>query len=71
MKTISPAHGVSDSQVPYAQSVRLHDKLQAFGVDCELCLLNGAEHSDSLFVQPEPKERMLAFMDHHLGLFKA
>lgn len=65
------AHGVNDSQVPYVQSVRLHDKLQAFGVDCELYLLNGAEHSDPLFVQPELKERMLAFMDRHLGLFKA
>lgn len=61
------AHGTADGQVPHTQSVRLHDKLQELGVDCQLCLLNGTDHSDPRFVLPEVQQKMLAFLDKHLN----
>lgn len=59
-------HGTGDSQVPYTQSVRLHDKLESCGVECELYLLENADHSDSRFVLPEMQQRILAFLDRYL-----
>lgn len=60
-------HGTGDSQVPYTQSVRLHDQLESYGVECQLLLLENADHSDPRFVLPEMQRLLLAFFDQHLS----
>jgi acetyl esterase/lipase len=59
-------HGMADDQVPYEQSVRLYEKLQACGVDSQLTLIEGANHADPLCFRTEIKERMLQFIKQHL-----
>ncbi|MCI9486586.1 MAG: alpha/beta hydrolase [Lachnospiraceae bacterium] len=56
-------HGTADSQVPVSQSELLYEALAAQGVRAELYIVEGAEHADAHFFQPEMKERILAFMD--------
>ncbi len=60
------AHGMEDHQVPYEQSVRLHDALQEHGVSCRLVLVQGADHSDPRFFTHEIKEQILSFLDKSL-----
>ena len=66
MPPVFLTHGTSDSQVPYTQSVRFHKRLCELGVECELWLLNDADHSDPRFVQPEIQQKILAFLNSHL-----
>ena len=61
-------HGTADSQVPVAQSEMLYDALTGRGVRAELYIVEGAEHADAHFFQPEMKERILAFMDSVTGV---
>ena len=56
-------HGTADSQVPAAQSEMLYEALTAHGTRADLYIVEGAEHADAHFFQPEMKERILAFMD--------
>lgn len=60
------AHGTSDHQVPYEQSIRLHDCLQKKGIACDLLLIDGAEHGDSLFYGNAVKQKVLTFLDRTL-----
>lgn len=57
-------HGTADDQVPFSQSVRLHDCLLAHGVPCELLILDGANHSDARFYEPSIKARVLSFFNN-------
>lgn len=60
-------HGLADSQVPYQQSERLYDALQTAGIRSDLYQIDGADHADCLFVQPEMKGHILDFLDDTLG----
>lgn len=60
-------HGTVDDQVPFEQSIRLYDKLQACGVSASrLTLIEGANHADALCYKPEIKERILEFLSRNL-----
>ena len=59
-------HGTRDSQVPLMQSELLYDALEKNGVRAELVVLNGAEHADAPFFQPETKQMVLDFIDETL-----
>ncbi|WP_010254549.1 alpha/beta hydrolase [Treponema primitia] len=59
-------HGTADSQVPLSQSEKLYDVLQAAGVEADLIILEGSEHAEATFVQPEVKEIILEFLRKHL-----
>jgi acetyl esterase/lipase len=59
-------HGTIDSQVPVSQSEKLYDTLQAAGVDSDLIILEGSEHAQATFIQPEIKETILLFLKKHL-----
>lgn len=60
-------HGTADSQVPPVQSEYLYNALQEKGIRSELYILEGAEHADAPFFQPEVKQIILDFMDSVLG----
>ena len=60
------AHGTADHQVPYEQSVRLHDCLQSHGVACRLMLLEGADHSDPRFFSEDINAEIRDFLDRTL-----
>lgn len=60
-------HGLQDRLVPYQQSERLYDALQAAGIPSDLYQLEGADHADCLFVQPEVKDRIADFLDKTMG----
>lgn len=60
-------HGTEDVYVPIEQSVMLHEALQKKGVESELAIIEGAEHSFHL----QPKQRdlralVIGFFDKHL-----
>ena len=60
-------HGTADDQVPFAQSIRLYDKLQEKGVEkSQLTLIEGANHADALCYKPEIKQRILEFLSRNL-----
>ena len=59
-------HGLKDSQVPYQQSERLYESLQAAGIRSDLYQLEDADHADCLFVQPEIKNLIAGFLDEIL-----
>jgi dipeptidyl aminopeptidase/acylaminoacyl peptidase len=59
-------HGTEDSQVPLSQSEKLYERLQIEGVDSDLVILKGAEHTDAPFVQEEVKCIILDFLNKHL-----
>lgn len=55
-------HGTKDDKVSIRQSEELYDVLQKNHVPSELIRLEGAEHGDDCFYQPETEERILQFM---------
>jgi acetyl esterase/lipase len=60
-------HGTADTQVPVNQSEKLYDALISAGNEADLIILEGAEHAESQFIQPEIKELILNFLNR---LFK-
>lgn len=55
-------HGMEDRQVSYQQSVLFHDCLSQFHNDVQLYLLEGADHADGNFSQPEVQNIILDFL---------
>lgn len=59
-------HGDKDPGVPLEQSQKLHDKLQAAGVDSTLYVVKGAGHGGKQFQTPEARRTVLEFFQKHL-----
>lgn len=60
-------HGNRDDQVPYDQSERFYDALIRNGIPAQLTIVEDANHGDSLFIQPEIKERAVQFLKRYLA----
>ena len=56
-------HGISDSCVPYQQSVRVYQALRTRQVPTDLVLVSDAEHGDSRCFSPEVVQQMLQFLN--------
>lgn len=56
-------HGISDSCVPYQQSVRVYQALRTRQVPTDLVLVSDAEHGDSRCFSPEIVQQMLQFLN--------
>ena len=56
-------HGISDSCVPYQQSVRVYQALRTRQVPTDLVLVPDAEHGDSRCFSPDIVQRMLQFFN--------
>lgn len=56
-------HGISDSCVPYQQSVRVYQVLRMRQVPTDLVLVPDAEHGDSRCFSPEIVQQMLQFLN--------
>lgn len=56
-------HGISDSCVPYQQSVRVYQALRTRQVPTDLVLVPDAEHGDSRCFNPEIVQQMLQFLN--------
>lgn len=56
-------HGISDSCVPYQQSVRVYQALRTRQVPTDLMLVPDAEHGDSRCFSPDIVQRMLRFLN--------
>ena len=56
-------HGISDSCVPYQQSVRVYQALRARQVPTDLVLVPDAEHGDSRCFSPDIVQQMLQFFN--------
>lgn len=56
-------HGISDSCVPYQQSVRVYQALRTRQVPTDLVLVPDAEHGDSRCFSPDIVQQMLLFFD--------
>jgi acetyl esterase/lipase len=59
-------HGSGDSLVPLSQGELLYDSLQKAGAYADMIVLEGAEHADTAFVQPEVKALILDFIEKKL-----
>jgi len=59
-------HGDADPGVPLAQSQKLHEKLEAEGVESTLVVLPGAGHGGKEFETDESKQVVLDFFTRHL-----
>lgn len=59
-------HGTEDNQVSHNESIRFYETLSARGCTCDLYLLEGANHADAAFVQPEMKQLMADFLEKRL-----
>lgn len=59
-------HGTADTMVPPSHGEELYQALRQAGVEADLALIEGAQHTDVHFVQPPIKEEMLSFLDRHL-----
>ena len=59
-------HGTSDTQVPCDHSEMLYQALQEAGIESELILIEGAEHADGAFIQPEIKDEVVLFLHKNL-----
>lgn len=59
-------HGMLDCLVPYTQSVSLHQKLEAAGVDSRLILLPLGDHGGDIFDEPKQKKAVDDFLDTYL-----
>mgnify|MGYP001743248195 CR=1 FL=1 len=57
-------HGISDSCVPYQQSVRVYQALRTRQVPTDLVLVPDAEHGDSRCFSPDIVQQMLLFLNH-------
>lgn len=56
-------HGISDSCVPYQQSVRVYQALRTRQVPTDLVLVPDAEHGDSRCFSPDIVQQMLLFLN--------
>ncbi|WP_314853231.1 alpha/beta hydrolase [Rothia mucilaginosa] len=56
-------HGISDSCVPYQQSVRVYQALRTRQVPTDLVLVPDAEHGDSRCFSPDIVQQMLQFFN--------
>lgn len=56
-------HGISDSCVPYQQSVRVYQALRTRQVPTDLVLVPDAEHGDSRCFSPDIVQQMLRFLN--------
>ena len=56
-------HGISDSCVPYQQSVRMYQALRTRQVPTDLVLVPDAEHGDSRCFSPDIVQQMLLFLN--------
>ena len=56
-------HGISDSCVPYQQSVRVYQALRTRQVPTDLVLVPDAEHGDSRCFSPEIVQQILQFLN--------
>ena len=56
-------HGISDSCVPYQQSVRVYQALRMRQVPTDLVLVPDAEHGDSRCFSPDIVQQMLQFFN--------
>lgn len=61
-------HGISDSCVPYQQSVRVYQALRTRQVPTDLVLVPDAEHGDSRCFSPDIVQQMLLFLNHAVQL---
>lgn len=61
-------HGTQDRSVPYTQSVHLQNRLQAFGVACELITLENAPHAIVEWEKSDAgyKERIIVWLKRTL-----
>jgi acetyl esterase/lipase len=59
-------HGMLDCLVTYTQSVTLHQKLEASGVDSRLILIPTGDHGGSAFDQPKYQKIVDDFLDTYL-----
>jgi dipeptidyl aminopeptidase/acylaminoacyl peptidase len=60
-------HGTADTIVDISQSEKLYEALQAKHIASELVIIEGAEHADTPFVQPEIKQMILDFLNTYMG----
>lgn len=56
-------HGSEDSLVPVSHSEKIYEHMQAMGVDSSLYIVEGADHADIKFFQPEVKKLVLDFLN--------
>lgn len=56
-------HGISDSCVPYQQSMRVYQALRTRQVPTDLVLVPDAEHGDSRCFSPDIVQQMLLFLN--------
>lgn len=64
-------HGDQDTDVPYEQSVMMHERLRKIGVEAELITISGADHvfDQQLFTAPEVQQaftRVIEFLKQQL-----
>lgn len=58
-------HGNKDRLVSLDQSVDLYNAMKGRGVDCQLCIVNNADHGRFSFWQKPVTDRVLAFLRQH------
>lgn len=61
-------HGISDSCVPYQQSVRVYQALRTRQVPTDLVLVPDAEHGDSRCFSPDIVQQMLLFLNRAIQI---
>ena len=61
-------HGISDSCVPYQQSVRVYQALRTRQVPTDLVLVPDAEHGDSRCFSPNIVQQMLLFLNRAIQI---
>lgn len=59
-------HGTKDQTVPFAQGEELHDLLEQAGCDVTLLAVEGANHADMQFFQPELWDEITRFFQTKL-----
>lgn len=64
-------HGISDSCVPYQQSVRVYQALRTRQVPTDLVLVPDAEHGDSRCFSPDIVQQMLLFLNRAVQFNRA
>lgn len=64
-------HGISDSCVPYQQSVRVYQTLRTRQVPTDLVLVPDAEHGDSRCFSPDIVQQMLLFLNRAVQFNRA
>lgn len=59
-------HGDDDCWVPHTQSLKLHDALQAQGIESELEILPGIGHAATRFYDEDMNAKALQFLDKYM-----